>query len=60
MTILRRSRIGLTMESYAQVPDKTTRDALRRLSDLFDLGPADEPATPASEPGRGDEQDKAQ
>jgi integrase len=37
MTILRHSRIGLTMDIYTQVPDKTTRDALNRLSNLFDL-----------------------
>ena len=33
MGILRRSRIALTMESYTQVPDQVTRDALKRLSD---------------------------
>jgi hypothetical protein len=33
MAILRYSRIALTMEIYTQVPDKATRDALRRLSD---------------------------
>jgi integrase len=33
MAILRHSRIALTMEIYTQVPDKVTRDALRRLSD---------------------------
>ena len=33
MAILRHSRIALTMEIYTQVPDKATRDALRRLSD---------------------------
>jgi integrase len=43
MTILRHSRVGLTMDIYTQVPDKTTRDALKRLSDLFDLDQADEP-----------------
>lgn len=36
MTILRHSRIALTMDIYTQVPDKTTRAALKRLSDLFD------------------------
>jgi hypothetical protein len=41
MAILRHSRIALTMEIYTQVPDKTTRDTLRRLSDW--LGQADEP-----------------
>ena len=35
MAILRHSRIALTMEIYTQVPDKTTRDALKRLSDLL-------------------------
>lgn len=33
VAILRHSRIALTMEIYTQVPDKATRDALRRLSD---------------------------
>jgi integrase len=42
MTILRHSRIALTMEIYSQVPDKVTRDALRRLSDQFDSNQADE------------------
>jgi hypothetical protein len=36
MAILRHSRIALTMEVYTQVPDKVTRDALRRLSDWLD------------------------
>lgn len=36
MAILRHSRIALTMEIYTQVPDKVTRDALRRLSDQLD------------------------
>jgi integrase len=36
MAILRHSRIALTMEIYTQVPDKGTRDALRRLSDWLD------------------------
>jgi integrase len=35
MAILRHSRIAITMEVYTQVPDKTTRDALKRLSDLL-------------------------
>jgi integrase len=35
MAILRHSRIALTMEVYTQVPGKTTRDALKRLSDLL-------------------------
>jgi integrase len=42
MAILRHSRIALTMEVYTQVPDKTTRDALKRLSDW--LGQGDGPA----------------
>jgi integrase len=33
MAILRHSRIGLTMEIYTQIPDKATREALKRLSD---------------------------
>ena len=41
MAILRHSRIALTMEVYTQVPDKTTRDALMRLSDLLG-GPQDD------------------
>jgi integrase len=36
MAILRHSRIALTMEIYTQVPDKATRDALKRLSDALD------------------------
>ena len=44
MAILRHSRIGLTMDIYTQVPDKTTRDALKRLSDLFDDSHANSPA----------------
>jgi hypothetical protein len=36
MAILRHSRIALTMEIYTQVPDKVTREALRRLSDWLD------------------------
>lgn len=58
------SRIGLTMDIYTQVPDKTTRDALKRLSDLFDLDQAAEPAAPTDESGRadrlGDDQEKPQ
>jgi hypothetical protein len=64
MAILRHSRVAMTMEIYTQLPDRTTREALKRLSDLFDIGQADEPARPADEPGRrdepGDDQDKAQ
>jgi integrase len=44
MAILRHSRIALTMDIYTQVPDKTTRAALKRLSDLFDDNQADSPA----------------
>ena len=33
MAILRHSRIALTMEIYTQVPDRVTREALKRLSD---------------------------
>ena len=50
MAILRHSRIALTMEVYTQVPDKTTRDALKRLSDLLGgpqgIAEADACATP--------------
>lgn len=35
MTILRHTRIGMTMDIYTQVPDKTTEEALKRLSDLL-------------------------
>jgi hypothetical protein len=35
MAILRHSRIALAMEAYTQVPDQTTRGALKRLSDLL-------------------------
>jgi hypothetical protein len=35
MAILRHNRIALAMEVYTQVPDQTTRDALKRLSDLL-------------------------
>jgi integrase len=59
MTILRHSRIGLTMDIYTQVPDKTTRDALKRLSDLFDLGQPDESAASAAEPGGDDQPPRA-
>ena len=38
MAILRHSRIALTMEIYTQVPDKVTRDALKRLGDLLYQG----------------------
>jgi integrase len=52
MAILRHSRIALTMEIYTQVPDKTTRDALRRLSDWLGQG-GDEPGPR----GAGDDQE---
>ena len=35
MQILRHAQIAITMEIYTQVPDKVTRAALKRLSDLF-------------------------
>jgi hypothetical protein len=40
MAILRHSRMAMTMEIYTQVPDKATRDALRRLSAELDEQPA--------------------
>jgi integrase len=43
MQILRHSQIALTMEIYTQVPDKVTRDALRRLSDWLDTPQGDGP-----------------
>jgi hypothetical protein len=45
MAILRHSRTAMTMEIYTQVPDKATRDALRRLSAELDEQP---PATEAA------------
>jgi hypothetical protein len=33
--ILRHSKISITMELYTMVPDKTTRAALKRLSDAL-------------------------
>ncbi len=58
MAILRHSRIAMTMEIYTQVPDKATRDALRRLSDELDeRAPAEEAAADVGgqddEPGGG-------
>jgi hypothetical protein len=48
MAILRHSRIALTREVYTQVPDKTTRDALKRLSYfLGGPGAADQSEAPA-------------
>src|SRR6266496_3285246 len=35
MQILRHAQISITMEIYTEVPDKATRAALKRLSDLF-------------------------
>jgi integrase len=53
MAILRHSRIAITMEIYTQVPDKATRDALRRLSDELDERPAaGEAAADVERPGR--------
>ncbi len=53
MAILRHSRIALTMEVYTQVPDKTTRDALKRLSDLLGGPQGDAEATSADPPTDG-------
>ncbi len=50
MAIIRHSRIALTMEIYAQVPDEATRAALRQLSDQ--LGPPMTAVT-TPEPGGG-------
>jgi integrase len=41
--ILRHSKIAITMEIYTMVPDKTTLEALRRLSDALALPPAELP-----------------
>lgn len=46
MAILRHSRIALTMDVYTQDPDKTTRDALKRLSDFLG-GPRDDAGGPS-------------
>ena len=35
MQILRQAQIAITMEICTEVPDKATRAALKRLSDLF-------------------------
>jgi hypothetical protein len=44
MRILRHSKIAVTMEIYTEVPDDTTRDALRRLGDTLNgQEPDDEP-----------------
>jgi hypothetical protein len=50
MAILRHSRIALTMDIYTQVPDKATREALQRLSDLLDDHQGDG-AAPAGDEG---------
>jgi integrase len=60
MAILRHSRIALTMEIYTQVPDASTRAALRRLSDLLGDPHSDEPAAPANDTGAGNDQAKPQ
>jgi len=39
MAILRHSKIALTMEIYTQVPDRATREALKRLSDQLGQAP---------------------
>jgi integrase len=36
MAILRHSRIALTMDIFTRVPDKTAKEALKRLSDWLD------------------------
>lgn len=48
MAILRHSKIAMTMEVYTQVPDKATRDALRKLSDFLGGPQADADATTES------------
>jgi hypothetical protein len=53
MSILRHSRIAVTMEIYTEVPDKATRDALGKLSDWLDQ--ADElPPAPRGETDAAD------
>lgn len=39
------------MDIYTQVPDKTTRAALKRLSDLFDDSKADKPTADVDHTG---------
>lgn len=56
MAILRHSRMAMTMEIYTQVPDKATRDALRRLSAELDERP---PATEAAADDDGQDHDGA-
>jgi integrase len=36
MRILRHSKIAVTMETYTEIPDQVTRDALRRLGDQLE------------------------
>jgi integrase len=36
MRILRHSKIAVTMEIYTEVPDESTREALRRLAEQLD------------------------
>ena len=51
------------MDIYTQVPDKTTRAALKRLSDLFDDSHVGSPAADVDHQGdeleRGDSVDEA-
>ena len=54
MAILRHSRMAMTMEIYTQVPDKATRDALRRLSAELDEQPAAQDAA-ADDDGQDDD-----
>jgi hypothetical protein len=49
MAILRHSKIAMTMEVYTQVPDKATRDALRKLSDFLG-GPQDDSGEGRADP----------
>ena len=39
MAILRHSKIALTMEIYTQVPDRATRESLKRLSEQLGQAP---------------------
>jgi hypothetical protein len=48
---LRHSRIALTMEIYTQIPDKVTRDTLRRLGDQLASDPAVEQKPHTGQPG---------
>lgn len=64
MAILRHSKIAMTMEVYTQVPDKATREALKKLSDFLGGAQADdaEPtaSNPAAEPDIEGREDSAQ